>query len=387
MDRSPILPRILTIPSDDTPFREHVDRVRRESRTRRPEELEARLRRLFPRVVVRERGLSGESPSWYVYRDGGWRSSMSGPWWEASGLPRVSVSSEGWITDANPTARSLLGIEASEVGFVHLTDFVAPGTLDDAVALFGSIDAGQDLTATVLLRPTSGDIVAIDLRASRLGSETIGVFRLAEDVAFAPTGVSVRAPELECHPEDPAFQGYAERALARMPEPTPGFLELRLRRLYPHARVVDHDGRWTATRDAEGFDPPPEAWWDDDALPRVHYDAQALILEANGPAKALLGSELVGHYWQEFVTPGSTEQVSAMLAILTAVGAAESRFRMPAADGSLVEFDSYTTVDGEEFTTVMRPRRQGVRVAAPDLDGSGTMTDTVARPSLEEGAS
>jgi hypothetical protein len=239
----------------------------------------------------------------------------------------------------------------------------------------------------VLLRPTSGDIVAIDLRASRLGSETIGVFRLAEDVAFAPTGVSVRAPDLECHPEDPAFQGYAERALARMPEPTPGFLELRLRRLYPHARVVDHDGRWTATRDAEGFDPPPEAWWDDDALPRVHYDAQALILEANGPAKALLGSQLVGHYWQEFVTPGSTEQVSAMLAILASVGAAESRFRMPSADGSLVEFDSYTTVDGEEFTTVMRPRRQGVRVAAADLDESRTMTDTVARPSFEEGAS
>jgi len=200
MDRYPILPRILTIPSDDTPFREHVDRVRRESKTRRPEELEVRLRRLFPRVVVRERGLSGESPSWYVYRDGSWRSSMSGPWWEASGLPRVFVSSEGWITDANPTARSLLGIEASEVGFVHLTDFVAPGTLDDAVALFGSIDAGQDLTATVLLRPTSGDIVAIDLRASRLGSETIGVFRLAEDVAFAPTGVSVRAPDREARP-------------------------------------------------------------------------------------------------------------------------------------------------------------------------------------------
>jgi hypothetical protein len=45
-----------------------------------------------------------------------------------------------------------------------------------------------------------------------------------------------------------------------------------------------------------------------------------------------------------------------MLAILAELGAAESRFRMPAADGSLVEFDSYTEVDGEAFTTVMRPR-------------------------------
>ena len=56
------------------------------------------------------------------------------------------------------------------------------------------------------------------------------------------------------------------------------------------------------------------------------------------------------------MTPGSTEQVSAMLAILAEAGHAESRFRMPRADGSLLEFDSYTEVDGEGFTAVMRPR-------------------------------
>jgi PAS domain-containing protein len=91
-------------------------------------------------------------------------------------------------------------------------------------------------------------------------------------------------------------------------------------------------------------------------LPRVRYDAEALIVEANAAAEALLGRRMVGHHWQEFVTPGSTEQVSAMLAILAEVGRAESRFRMPRADGSLLEFDSYTEVVGEGFTTVMRPR-------------------------------
>jgi hypothetical protein len=45
-----------------------------------------------------------------------------------------------------------------------------------------------------------------------------------------------------------------------------------------------------------------------------------------------------------------------MLAILAEVGRAESRFRMPRADGSLMEFDSYTEVVGEGFTTVMRLR-------------------------------
>ena len=44
-----------------------------------------------------------------------------------------------------------------------------------------------------------------------------------------------------------------------------------------------------------------------------------------------------------------------MLEILRAVGQAESRFRMPDASGRLVEFNSYTVVDGETLTTIMRP--------------------------------
>jgi hypothetical protein len=64
---------------------------------------------------------------------------------------------------------------------------------------------------------------------------------------------------------------------------------------------------------------------------------------------------MVGHHWQEFVTAGSTDEVSIMLEILAEAGAAESRFRMPRGDGSLLEFDSYTVVDGAEFSTVFRP--------------------------------
>jgi PAS domain-containing protein len=309
-------------------------------------------------VVVRERALSGEPPSWYVYRDGAWQASLSRPWWEAAGLPQVTTSADGWITGANATARSLLGIELSDLGIRHFTDFVAPGTLDDAVALVGILEAGRDLTATVLLRPTSGDVVAVDIHVVRTDAEFTAVFRLAEDVELAAPGPDVVTPHLECLPKtDVAFKGYAELALSRMPEPTPDLLALRLRRLYPHAHVEAGENSWTASRDARGLDAAPDDWWLDPALPRVRYDAQALILEANDAAQELLGSTMVGHHWQEFVTPGSTEQVSAMLEILAEVGAAESRFRMPAADGSLVEFDSYTTVEGENLTTVMRPRR------------------------------
>ena len=74
---------------------------------------------------------------------------------------------------------------------------------------------------------------------------------------------------------------------------------------------------------------------------------------------------MVGHHWQEFVTPGSTEQVSATLEILAEIGAAESRFRMPRGDGSLVEFDSYTEVDGEA------PHERTVHGQYTETDGAG----------------
>jgi PAS domain-containing protein len=350
-------PRILTIPSTDSAFRAHVERLRTRHAVRTPEHLEQRLRRLFPRVVVRERELSGEPMSWYVYRDGGWQGSGSGPWWAAAGLPRVSISADGWINDANAGARSLLGIEPGELGTRHLTDFVAPGTLDDATALLGIVDEGHDLTATILIRPTTGDVVAIDVHATREPSTVVAVLRLAENVPVEPVGPVAPPPTLRCEPAaDPAFRGYALLALSRMPEPTQEGLALRLRRLYPHARVTTDGEDWLASRDADSDVGASPGWWLDPSLPRVRYDAQALIFEANDAARDLLGSSLVGHYWQEFVTPGSTEQVAAMLAILAEVGAAESRFRMPASDGSLVEFDSWTEVDGEHFTTVMRPR-------------------------------
>jgi PAS domain-containing protein len=349
---------MISIPSTDTAFRRHVERLRATGEAATPGQLESRLRRLFPRVLVRERELSGEAPAWYVYRDGGWQSPVSGPWWEAAGLPRVTVSPEGWLSEANPTACSLLGIDATELGTRHFTDFAVPGALDDSQALFRIIDEGHDLTATILLRPTSGDIVAFDLHATRDGASIVGLFRLAEGVPVGEASVIVEAPELICLPgTDVAFRGYADMALSRMPEPTPDGLALRLRRLYPHARVEVDGNRWVASRDTAGLVEAATGWWLDAALPRVRYDAQALILDANEAAEQLLGARLAGHYWQEFVTPGSTEQVSAMLAILADVGAAESRFRMPAADGSLIEFDSYTQVDGESFTTVMRPRQ------------------------------
>jgi PAS domain-containing protein len=107
-------------------------------------------------------------------------------------------------------------------------------------------------------------------------------------------------------------------------------------------------------RDHKGVDGHVDEWWRAKDLPQVRYDAQALIIDANEAAEAFFGRRMVGHHWQEFVTPGSTDQVGVMLEILAEVGAAESRFRMPRGDGHLLEFDSYTEAHGEEFVTLFR---------------------------------
>ncbi len=311
---------------------------------------------MFPRVLVRERELSSEAPTWYVYRDGSWTPPLSGPWWDDPRLPHIVVSLEGWVVRANPAARSLLGIAQDEVGARHFTDFVAPGTLADSQSLFAVIAAGNELTATTLIKPTGAEIIATDLHADLVDGEIVGVLRLAEGIEVEgrdhPTPV-----ELSVQPAtDEAFRRYAQLLLSRMPEPSPDGLALRLRRLYPHARVVAEGDRWRAFRDQPEATDLADGWWLDPALPRVQYDDQGLISEANDAAQRLLGSSLAGHFWQEYVTGGTNSQVSRVIEFIRDAGVVVSRFRMPSADGSLVEFDSYTEVKGDTFTTVMRPR-------------------------------
>jgi hypothetical protein len=59
-------------PPDDDDFDAYVRTVADDG-VRRPDQLEARIRRRYPRAVVRRRELVGERVDvWYVYRDGHW---------------------------------------------------------------------------------------------------------------------------------------------------------------------------------------------------------------------------------------------------------------------------------------------------------------------------
>src|SRR5258706_14758777 len=173
---------IITILGSDSAFSQTVDHLAHGEDAPTPAALQARLRRVFPLAVVRARELSGEAPAWYVYRDGGWRSSLVGQWWELPGLPQVAVTADGFLTEANATALDLLGIDADDLGMRHFTDFVTPGTLQDALALFDIIQSGKELTATILVRPSSGHVIGVDFHAWRDSGRVVGVLRLAGDI-------------------------------------------------------------------------------------------------------------------------------------------------------------------------------------------------------------
>ncbi len=195
-------PILRTIPSDDDGFREHVLALAARISPQRPYDLGSRLRRLFPRVFVRERQLSGEPLTWYVYRDGAWSHDADPQWWLAPNVPRMVASVDGWITEANASARGLLGLP-DDMGPRHFTDFVAPGTLEDATQLFGVILRGNALTVTLLLKPVDGNVIACEAHVERQDGSMVAYLRLTDPVTV-PDALVARPAALVCEPESDA---------------------------------------------------------------------------------------------------------------------------------------------------------------------------------------
>lgn len=350
--------RCVTIPSDDTAFAEHVRRLMERAPDMGPAALGARLALVYPTVVVRARDLSGEPEVWYVYRDGAWRP-PAGPWWQDPQVPHVTAGRDGRVRAANDAARALLGFDHGEQP--HYSDFFVPDATEDGSMLGDIIREGHRLSATLLLRPIGGDLIACEVRAERTEDGLQAWIRLADEVDIGVEPRTEVTPALRTEPaDDTVFGGYATRQLSAMTAPTPQGLALRLRRLYPHARVTAVDpGSWVAVREDGARPSRVGPWWSDPSLPRVRYDDRGFILEANPAAIRLLGEPLVGRHWQELVIPGSEDQVQPVLDLVRTAGEAVSRFRMPGSDGRLVEFDSHTRVDGDVLETTMRPTEPG----------------------------
>lgn len=344
----------ITIPSDDAAFREHVRRLSERFPGGGPEQLQQRLARLFPRVIVRARGLSSEPELWYVYRDGTWRS-PTGEWWTAPNVPHLVADRDGWVIRANPAARTLLALGDGPPR--HYSDLVASGAQDAATILYDVVLGGHPLSATLVLCPVGGDPIACEVRADRSAEGLEAWLRLADDIDPGPRPDHPARPRLVTEPpEDALFAAFAARQLDEAGDVSADALALRLRRLYPHARVTASGrGTWHVRRDGDASTDAGSGWWAEPGLPVVRFDDRGRILEANAAAEALLGPGLVGRHWHELVTPGAQDEVQPMLDLLVRVGEVVSRFRLPASDGRLVEFDSHTRREDGVLVTTMRP--------------------------------
>ncbi len=93
-------------------------------------------------------------------------------------LAMLTLDLDGWITSANNAARSLLGIGDPTLDPRHYSDFVAPGSLADTQALVQVLQRGHDLTATILIRPSSGEVIACEAHATRGRGDLVVVLRM-----------------------------------------------------------------------------------------------------------------------------------------------------------------------------------------------------------------
>jgi PAS domain-containing protein len=344
---------LFTVPSSDRAFAEFVRRVAERASTGSPVDLQARLRSVYPRVLVRPRGLSNDDRTWYVYREGRWVDGRTPDWWADESMPRIELDSDGFVASANPAAGEELGVDPRHLAHRHFTDFAVPGSLDDAILLRQIVLDVGEAGGTIRHLRADGEVRIAEYRAISNASGSTVVIR--------PVGPSSSPPatrpsvSIECSPaEDRLFAVVAEGIVARIPEPTPMGLELRLGRSYPYASVeAIGENRWQVSRDQRTERPAVQ--WDDPSLACTVALDTSLITEANEPALKLLGRDLVGRHWHELAVPSSLDQRLEMRDFYVANGGAESTFRLSGAGGQLVDYDYRLQWHGDTYTTVMAP--------------------------------
>jgi PAS domain-containing protein len=366
---------LFTVPSSDRAFAEFVRRISAQLPDASPGALQARLRILYPSVLVRPRGLSSDDHTWYVYREGRWVDGKVGDWWSDESMPRMDVDRDGFIAAANAAAGEAFGIAPNRLVHRHYTDFAVPGTGADMMLMREIMLAVGEAGGTFRHIRAGGDVRIAEYHsvANESGSSVtirpIGPM----DVATPP-----RPPlDIETRPAaDGLFAKVVDGIVARMPEPSPEGLQLRLRRSYPYATVHGAEpAHWRVVRDPRA-DPAPVDWQDPNLARTVALDT-SLIVEANEAALQLLGRDLVGRHWQELALPSSLDQRLEMRDYYVANGGAESTFRLVGASGELVDYDYRLSWQGDHFATVMSPfvldERPNERLARVILNPDGTI--------------
>ncbi len=362
------------MPSSDLAFAEFVRRISAQLSNPSPDALQSRLQAIYPNVLVRPRGLSSDDHTWYVYREGRWVDGRPVDWWYDEAMPMLEVDQDGFIATANAAAGDELGVPPNRLVHRHFTDFALPGTLEDSLLMREILLSIGEAGGTFKHLRADGEVRVAEYHsvATEAGS-SITMRPIGPMDAELPPRPSVDVETLPA--ADGLFAKVVDGILARIPEPTPQGLELRLRRSYPYASV---DGtapeRWRVSRDPR-VDPAP-VHWGDPTLPRTVALDTSLITEANEAALELLGHDLVGRHWHELALPSSLDQRLQMRDYYVANGGAESTFRLVGPSGELVDYDYRLTWAGDHFVTIMSPfalDQPGARLARVILNPDGTI--------------
>lgn len=146
-------------------FKRVVDEVLAEASTQ--EDLEQRLRSLYPNVAVSARELSGEPRVLYVYREGRYAADSDEAWWRDPYAAWVTISaSTGVITSVNNAWAELMGAnDAAGLAGRSYLDFLLPEAVPAANALLRSIVDLGEVHSRVIVRRADGEFMPIELRA------------------------------------------------------------------------------------------------------------------------------------------------------------------------------------------------------------------------------
>jgi PAS domain-containing protein len=187
------LPAIICIPSTDTAFLAAVMAVIASSESISLVDLQARVSRVYPAVVVRRRDLSGEfGHTWYAYRDGLFvPASGPGSWPSEPGTAWARIDpASGEILDANDALVALLADPGDTISGSFVTDFIVPGTGDISSGQRRAVSEAGETRSVGLARRRDGREVMLEYVARVVDGLIEAWYREIALAAIPPPGRS-----------------------------------------------------------------------------------------------------------------------------------------------------------------------------------------------------
>lgn len=174
--------RFVTYPRSDTVFAEYV-RGEIAADATSLADAESRIRRVYPRAVLRERAQMAAydvDPVWYVYRDGRPSVRDDVAWWTEPGTAEATFADGGVYRWANDEFCALHEVPPGGVVGRRWDEFATSESIAQADALWqklmanGALARGEPIESTFTLKTSDGRLRPVEYRTA---VEPDGTFR------------------------------------------------------------------------------------------------------------------------------------------------------------------------------------------------------------------